>query len=240
MKYSALFALGLVLWLTLPLPALAFEAESTNYRLQMGNFNYTAGDKSSASYKLRDTGGELSPGESGSTNYIVQAGFEYVAEIIPFTFTVSNNSIAFGTLSSQVPKTDTTNLTVTSGAAYGYQTTAQADHQLKNIAYVTVFLDDVVGDNEDITHTQEGTWTQNTTYGFGYNLANITGADATFTSGYRAFADESSSESPVALMSKNGVTKESEVQVTYKVNISAIQEAGNYQNTITYVATGTF
>lgn len=234
-----IFISSLVILLVTP-SVFSFEAESENFRLQMGNFNYAAGEKTSSSYQLRDTGGELAPGQSTSTNYTVKAGFEYVATIIPFTFTISNNSIAFGTLSPQTPKTDTTDLTVTSGAAYGYQVTNQADSQLQNTAYPTVFINDVTGDNEDITHTQEGTWSQNTTYGFGYTLSNTTGTDAVFTSGYRAFADESNSESPAAVMSKNGVTKESEVQLTYKVNISGTQEAGNYQNTITYIATGTF
>ncbi len=241
MKLTALFFfLFFLLSLTFPLCVNSFEAESENFRLQMGNFNYTAGDKTSASYQLRDTGGELAPGESSSGNYIIKAGFEYVESIIPFSFSLSNNSIAFGTLSAQSPATDTTNITVTSGAAYGYQVTSQVNHQLQNIAYDTVFIDDTTGDNEDITHTQEGAWAQNTTYGFGYNLSNVTGSDAVFTSGYRAFADNSNSENPVAVMSKNGVTAESETQVTYKVNISATQEAGDYQNTITYVAIGSF
>ena len=74
----------------------------------------------------------------------------------------------------------------------------------------------------------------------GYTLSNITGTDAVFTSGYRSFADESCVESPVVVMSRNGVTSTSEVQVGYKVNISNVQESGQYQNVVTYVATGTF
>lgn len=220
---------------------LAMEMRSTSYRIQMGNLDYTAGTKSSDTYQLRDTAGEFAPGlYTGASNYILKAGFEYVSSIIPFTFTISNDAINFGTLSAQTPVTGTTDLTVTIGAAYGYKVTARQDHQLQNQTYPAVFIPDTVGDSADITTTNQGVWALTTTKGFGYTLANLTGTDAVFTSNYRAFADASLSESPVNVMYKNGVTSESKVRVTYKANILATQESGVYQNTITYIVTGTF
>lgn len=219
---------------------LAFDMESTGYKVQMGNFNFTAGEKSSDTYILRDTAGELAPGQSDSDTYTVLAGFEYVASIIPFSLTISNTQVNFGTLSAGTPKTDTTDLTVSSGAAFGYKVTAIENNQLKLIPSVATYIVDTVGDNTDITPTNQGAWALSTTVGFGYSLANLTGTDAVFTSGYRQFADDSSSESPVNVMLKSGVTRESKVQVTYKVNINATQAAGNYENKITYILTGTF
>ncbi len=218
----------------------AFDSQSNSYKVQMGNFDFTAGSKSSTNYQVTDTAGELGPGQSDSTGYTVKAGFQYVNSIIPFTFTISNNAINFGTLTPQTPKTDTTDLTVTSGAAFGYKVTAIESSPLKHTAYPTRTIINVLGDNSDITSTNQGAWALNTTYGFGYTLSNITGTDAVFTSNYRNFSDTSSGGQPINLMQKNGVTATSVVRVTYKVNISSTQSAGNYQNTITYVATGTF
>lgn len=218
----------------------AFEARSTNYKMQMGNFNYTAGEKESASYWFHDTGGELAPGQSDSGSYTILAGFEYIASIIPFTFEISNNNINFGTLVPETPATASTTLTITSGAAYGYRVTAQANNPMQNQGYAGVFIPDVEGDNSDITHLQEGAWNNNTTYGFGYTLSNLTSTHAVFTSGYRAFADQSNSEEPVNVMFSPGVIDQSAVEVTYKINVSPIQEAGVYENIVTYIATGTY
>ena len=218
----------------------AFDMQSTGYKVQMGNFNFTAGEKSSDNYQLRDTAGELSPGQSDSDTYTMLAGFEYVASIIPFSLTISNTAVDFGTLSSGVPESDTTDVTVTSGAAFGYKVTAIENSQLKLVPSVATYIVDTVGDSSDITPTNQGAWALNITVGFGYTLANLTGTDAVFTSGYRQFADASSSESPVNIMLKNGVTRESKVQVTYKVNIDGTQAAGNYENKIAYILTGTF
>ena len=73
-----------------------------------------------------------------------------------------------------------------------------------------------------------------------YTLANITGTDAEFTSGYKQFSDESNSEPEQIVMNNIGITQGSEVQVTYKINIGATQESGTYQNRIKYICTGTF
>jgi len=241
MQIRKSFIVFVLIFLLFPYISIAQDSESSSYKVQMGNFNFTAGEKSSTSYTLTDTAGELSPGQSSSGSYTIKAGFQYVNTIVPFTFSLSNSIINFGTLSPQTPQTDTTNITVTSGAAFGYQVTSQENHQLESVGYPgTVFIDDVVGDNADITHTNQGDWLLSTTYGMGYTLSNITGTDAVFTSGYRSFADESCVESPVVVMSRNGVTSTSEVQVGYKVNISNVQESGQYQNVVTYVATGTF
>ncbi|KKP69439.1 hypothetical protein A2X44_02780 [candidate division CPR3 bacterium GWF2_35_18] len=220
--------------------AKAFEAQSENFRLDWGNLNDFAGQKSSDNYSLVDTGGQIAPGLYESDGFKAMIGFEYLYSIIPFTFTISNSAIDFGTLSIDTPKTDTTNLIVTSGAAHGYQVTASENNQLDNLAYPGTYIEDTRGDNLDITYLNNGDWNINTTYGFGYTLANITGTDAEFTSGYKQFSDESNSEPEQIVMNNIGITQGSEVQVTYKINIGATQESGTYQNRIKYICTGTF
>ena len=215
----------------------AFEAQSQNYKLTWGNLNDFSGNKSSANYNLTDTGGQTAPGLYQSANYKTMAGFEYLYSIIPFSFSLSNNNIDFGTLSPNSPKTDTTDLTVSSGAAHGYKVTVRENHQLQRQGETGVYIQDATGDNSDITYQNAGAWNLNSTYGFGYTLANIIGTDAVFSSGYKQFADESITEEPQSIMQKNGVARESKVQLTYKVNVNALQEAGTYQNIITYICT---
>lgn len=206
----------------------------------MGNFNFLGGSTSSASYNLHETGGEVGIGQSDSASYTVKSGFEYVRTLIPFSFTISQNNINFGTLTPQTFYTDTVSLTVTSGSAFGYKVTSVEDHQLENQDYAGVYIYDTVGDSANITPSTQGTWVNTNTYGLGYSLANITGTDAAFTSGYRAFSDASVAESPVIVMSNAGAVPESEVLVTYKVNSSPGQQNGNYQNIVTYTMTATF
>lgn len=242
MRNKVLFS-SILLFIILILPfkqSKAFDAQSENYKLDWGNLNDFSGKKGSTNYSLVDTGGQIAPGLYESSNYKAMAGFEYLYSIIPFTFTISNSSIDFATLTPNTPKTDTTDLTVTSGAAHGYEVTASENNQLQNLAYPETYIEDTRGDNLDITYINNGVWNLNTTYGFGYTLANLVGTDAVFTTNYKQFADESISEADQIIMNNAGVTEESKVQVTYKINIGATQESGTYQNKIKYICTGTF
>ncbi len=56
--------------------ALAYVAESSNYRLESDSINFGGGEmSSSASYSLSDTFGEVGTGESSSSNYNLHAGY---------------------------------------------------------------------------------------------------------------------------------------------------------------------
>ena len=208
--------------------------------MQMGNFNFLSGSTSSSSYDLHETGGELAIGQSDSASYTVKSGFEYVRTLIPFSFTLSQNYIDFGTINPQTFYTDALSINVTSGAAFGYKVTSIQNHRLENQDYSGIYMPNTVGDSATITPTVQGVWVNTNTYGLGYTLSNITGTDASFTSGYRSFSDSSLLESPITVMSNNGAVPESEVSVTYKLNVDPIQQNGEYQNIVTYTMTATF
>lgn len=218
--------------------------KSTDYELQMPNLNFSSGNVSSANYKLGFTGGQTAPGEYTSTGFRVLAGFWYIKTIIPFSFSVSNNLIEFGTLSSGVPATATTILTVSAGGAGGYQVTTEENHQL--MVYSTgSLIPDVTGDNGDITETAAGEWVLSTTYGFGYTMYGNDVPTPFPTAGpagtqYKQFTDISKSETSQTIMSSTQVGKNRSATVTYKVNISATQASGRYHNVITYIATPTY
>jgi photosystem II stability/assembly factor-like uncharacterized protein len=161
--------------------------------------------------------------------------FSVTAGTAPDGGTVSDTSIDFGTLAANTPKTGSHELQVTTSASNGYQVTASEDTSLTN---GTFSIPDVTGDNNDITESVAGAWDLATTHGFGYALADVTGSAASFTTGYKQFADESGAEAPQDVMTALSPAVDDTVDVLYKLNIGPEQAQGAYSNTITYVATG--
>lgn len=244
-KFKVLHFLYLgLLFLILNLSVASANMKSSDYELQMPNLNFSAGTVSSSNYKLGFTGGQTAPGEYTRNGFKVLAGFWYLKTIIPFSFSISNQLIDFGILSANVPKTATTDLTVSAGGAGGYQVTAEENHQLM-VPSTEVIIADTTGDNGDISESNFGTWAQNTTYGFGYTLYGNdvptpfpTAAPA--GDQFKQFTDISKGETPQVVMISNSVGKNRTATVTYKVNISASQAAGRYHNVIMFIATPTY
>jgi hypothetical protein len=214
--------------------------ESDSYKLRWPNLNMTSGSKSSANYNINDTVGQTAAGEYDSAGFKVRAGFQYIKTIIPFVFTISDISIDFGTLVPNVFSSLTTTLTVTSGAGSGYSVVASADHPLRQTTS-SITIPDTTCDSGTCSETVAGIWTNTTRYGLGYNLAgdDIPAAfsDSTY---FKQFGDVSLGEASQTVMSNAGVTASSIATVTYKVNVSNNQAAGDYSNAITYVATASY
>ena len=213
--------------------------ESPNYRIQFPNLNSGAGIPSSTNYALDSTLGQTGPGQFSSAGYIVKSGFQYIHSIIPFSFAIEKIAIPFGSLTPQTAKTDTSTLTVSSGGAGGYQVTAKENIPLTNQSSDTI--PDTLCDAGTCSQTAAGIWTQNTTYGFGYNMSgnDIPAAfvDSTY---FKQFADASAPEASQIVMSSANVGRTRQSTITYKVNVSNVQPAGTYRNIITFTATPTY
>ncbi len=225
-----------------PNSARAETVSSDNYQVQMGNLNMGAGFPTSETKKIGLTGGQTAPGLYSSTGYQVKAGFWYIFPQIPFSFTISDLSITFGTLVPGTPSTLTNNLTVSSGGAGGYQVTARENDLLTSSAAAATIPDTACnGGGQTCDETTAAIWTNNTKYGFGYNLSGTdipaTFVDATY---FRPFPSAASSENPATIMSRGQVSKNRVATVTYKINIGASQAAGDYENYIVFVATPTY
>jgi hypothetical protein len=219
----------------------SFEAISESAKLGWGSINNFADTSSSESFYMIDTGGQLGTDVYTSENYKILAGFGYYYSLIPFSFTIdSPTSFNFSSLVNNVPQMAYTDLVVSSGAAHGYVVTVYETKRLENTDTPGQYIEDTVGDNSDITYTQAGMWELSTTYGFGYRMSNLVGTDATFTSGYKQFADISNGEDPQPIMQNNGVTRSSSARLYYKVNIGSMQDSGYYGNGIVFRCTGTF
>lgn len=220
-------------------PTAAEKISSDSYEIQMGNLNMGAGLPFSTSYKAGLTGGQISPGLYSSTGYKLCAGFWCVRSIIPFSFTLSNTAVTFGSLTPGSPSTLFTNLSVSSGGAGGYQVTARESDQLKTITGANFIPDTVCDSGCDIDDAKA--WTNNSVYGFGYNMSgNDVPADFTDSTYYRPFASIATGDNPAVIMSNTAVGRNRMATITYKINISGSQAAGNYENYIVFVATPTY
>jgi len=220
------------------------STKSTNYEITWPNVNMGSGSPDSETKKLGVTMGQNAPGLYTSTGYKVRAGFQYIHSIIPFRFQLSSTALAFGILTPEVLTNEQTlTLTVDSGSAGGYQVTAQENDPLSSQTGKTI--PDTSCDLADTcTQTDAGTWTQTTTYGFGYNMTG-TDVPTEFSGGkYKNFAD-SPGENPVKIMGKtiaegHEANKDKISTLTARINISTVQAAGTYRNILMFVATPTY
>jgi len=222
--------------------------KSPNYEITLPNLNMVSGNADSPGYKMGVTGGQTAPGLYSSTGYKIKAGFQYIHSIIPFSFQIDSLALDFGILTPQVLTNEKTlTLTVNSGSAGGYQILARENDHLKSTA-----LSEIPDTSCDLGDTCDyqvnaGTWTQNTTYGFGYNMAG-TDVPTEFSGGkFKRFANAANipTENPTKVM---GLTpaedlvaeREKEAIMTLRINIDNIQAAGVYQNILSFTALPTY
>jgi len=218
--------------------------KSTNYEITWPNLNMAAGGSTSPGYKMGITAGQTSPGLYSSTGYKVRAGFQYIHSIIPFSFKISALALNFGTLNPELlTNNQSLTLTVNSGSAGGYQVTAQENDPLTSTAG-SIIPDTSCDAADTCTHTDAGTWTQTTTYGFGYNMTGTDVPSEFSGSKYKNFPD-APAESPVKIMGKTPAEghqagKNKTATLNARINISNIQAAGTYRNILTFTAIPTY
>lgn len=240
------FFLGILLFLFFYFLTLNFvfavSMESPLFKIESASVSNAAGEKSSTNYRLSDTLGQLAAGEFSSTGYIIKAGFQYIHSIIPFTFSISKTRIDLGTLFPNNPSTDQTVLTVSFGAAGQYQVTAEEIGPLSTLNGANSIPDTQCdGGANTCNETLAKPWTSNSSYGFGYNMAgDDIPSDFINSTYFRPFPNRLQNENPAVVMSSTNIGKNRQATMTFKVNISPIQPAGNYQTVINFVATPSF
>ncbi|MEK7597773.1 MAG: hypothetical protein AAB441_03975 [Patescibacteria group bacterium] len=231
-----------IIFITIIIPEVsAIPMDSSRFKIESANVEIAGGNKSSTSYKLADTVGQLAAGQYSSTGYVVKAGFQYLHSIIPFRFSISDINIAFGTLVPSTPSTATTNLTVYFGGAGQYQVTAIEEGPLKTQSLNVIPDTSCDGGANTCNESLAKVWSSASAYGFGYGMSgNDIPADFIDSTYYRPFPDRTSAESPATVMTSINVGKNRSSTVTFKANISSIQPAGSYQTVINFVATPSY
>ncbi len=216
----------------------ADNMRSDSYVIQFGNFNITAGEKSSAGYKVTDTVGQNAPGEYAGTGYKVLAGFQYIYALPRFSFRITKLNIDLGELTPGVFNQDTNELVVTTRSG-GYTVLARADHPLRTQSG-SASIPFTSCDTPCTTTTAEA-WTNAFNAGLGFNVAGPhKSVDFSASSFYRPFADKSAAQTSQPIISHSGVVREEVHTVTYKATINGTQEAGSYATSIEYTAVPSF
>lgn len=235
-------AILLLLFLIIAGNVVAENFESERYKIQFGDVNI-GGEKDlrSSGYDLSVSLGQTAAGEFHANGYIVKAGFQYIYSIIPFRFSISNTNIDLGTLIPNTPSTAATTLTVSFGGPADYQVTGIEMDSLKKNTGTEIPDTNCNGDADSCSESLAKKWTNNTTYGFGYNM---TGSDipSDFLAGgyFRRFPNLKEGEAAQTVMSSTNVGRNRQAKVTFKANISAIQEVGSYQTVIRFTATQSY
>ena len=234
--FLAIFVTASLWYCVIPTAHAQTSMDSSNYRIRLGNFNITSGFKSSASYNLTDTVGQIAAEFFSSAGYHVKAGFQYIYTLYNFSFSISALAINFGSLPLNTFTTASHTLTV-SAPGHGYSVTAYETTKLKRPS-TSDAIPDTTCDAGTCTETSAGIWTTATNNGFGYNLTGDDIASDFISSSYfRPFPDLSLGESPATIMTTTAAGKNRLATVTYKVSPNATQAAGDYTTQIVYIAT---
>lgn len=239
-KFVILISILVSLFLGLEDKVLAQERiVSPNYRIVFPNFNSGAGIPSSDNYYLNTTIGQTAAGLFSSSGYRVKSGFQYINSIIPFSFSISDIQINFGTLTPGTPSTDTSTLVVSAGGAGGYTVKASENNPMQTSDGSDSIIDTLC--DTTCSETAAASWTSGVKYGFGFNMSgDDTPADFTNSNYFRQFADRSNAETQTTIMSSVNVGSSRTATITYKVNVSGVQPAGTYRNIITFTAIPSF
>jgi len=218
--------------------AYAADMVSEDFAIQGGNLNMTSGSKASEGFKLTDTVGQSAAGYFSSNGFLIRAGFQYIYSVIPFQFTLSKNSIDLGTLAPETPGKDSIDMKVLTGGAGGYQVTLAADKKLTSNEGMTI---ENTSCDQNCKKNKANLWVSLQTYGFGYNVGgeDVPG-DFLSENYFRPIVIAADGEEPEIVMSGKNYAREHAAKITFKANVSDNQEAGIYQNQLSFVAVPTF
>jgi len=156
-------------------------------------------------------------------------------------------AVNFGSLSLTGFNDLAQSLSCLTNASSGYSVTAYASQALTNIATGTT-LPNTDCDEEDCTTGSDTEWSNEVDEsGFGYSLENVDATNITFWynqgvgSTFLARPFPTTSATAVELFGNTSTpTTTEDIYVCYRIAISTYQEAGEYENGITYTATATF
>lgn len=211
---------------------------SPSFNIDWGNFNITSGRKTSTNYSLTDTVGQNAPGAYQNSGYFIKSGFQYIYDTFnQLSLSIDNLNISLGTLAAGSTSTATNTITISTPSGRGYQVLAQYNHPLTLVSGTTI--PDTSCDSNSCNPSTSGVWSDTNVYGFGYNVLGVNSSGTVTNVGTSSFFTNSSyyrpfSQSGQAIIDETGPVKSHSARVTYKANVSAVQAAGTYQNSIIY------
>jgi len=194
--------------------------------------------------------------ESSLTFNIIGTSTAGVVGGVPCSNTSTATNTPFGTLTVGATSTVCQTLTVVTNAQDGYTVTVEQDHELLSDsgADINSFKDSVTGSGSS-TVAQAWTSPLNAldayhTYGHmglysdDTDLDTLSGGLNFDNSGTDTYFAGLSSTTPMLVLAHDGPTGDTQnsgrANILYQVEIGSLQEAGDYQSTLTYICTPTF
>lgn len=230
----------------LKFPKLSFgqRFQSDNYIIEWGNFNMTGGTKSSSTYHLSDTVGQIAPGEYNSGSYTLESGFQYIYNTFnTFRFTINDSDLAidFGNLVPGIASTGSHTITIYCAAGHGYEILAKENHPLQILTSGHTIPDTSCDIGSTCTPTSSNTWITDSAFGFGYNSLGINSSGTVTGIGTSQFFSSESKYRPFSttgntIMSESHPVQNHSARITYKALIDTNQAAGNYETSVNFIA----
>lgn len=164
----------------------------------------------------------------------------------PFLANAANTTptaVSYGSLTVGAFNNLAQRLSCLTNANNGYVVTVFQDSKMINKS-TGITIPDTTCDGGGCTYTTAQPWTtNNTTSKWGYTLQNMsTGVTSTtfsYTNGYKAFGTGFGQAQEI--MRNNSTPASTErAYICYRLTVSNSQQAGNYENKLTYTATSTF
>lgn len=218
------------------LPGRAYMMSSASYEINADSINIGGAGGDAGANHLEDTTGEIGTGMSSDT-YKVSAGYQAMWEYPPvLTFTVDDNLVPLGTLSTGAPATGISNFSVATNAADGYAV---------SIAGIT--LTTSLGE-ADIDALAEPTASSPGSEQFGINLvdnfipdvgANPSGGIGEAAAGYNT-ANLFKFATGDTLATSDTYSQTTTYTVSYLANIDGTVAPGEYYANLTLIATAQF
>lgn len=229
--------------------------------------NFGAGADPNSATPVDQTGGRLAHIESVRVTATVDPTISFsiagvasgqtrcgvTTDVSTSTGTNAPLAVTFGTLSTLNSFYDAAHLlTVSTNASGGYAVTAQENDELSKDGLGVTTIADTPGDSTNASETTIDDWDNAAINGFGYSLDNNDATTVPFqystTSGNcsgstycaKQFANIASSETAQTIFSSTTVANNEDLDVCYRLSVGATQAAGDYENQVTYTATGTF
>ena len=214
----------------------AQDMNSSNYKLQGGNFNTSSAAQSSSGFRLVDLVGQTSAEVFSAKGYIIQSGFLNRAANSSLFFSISPTILNFGSLTPNKPVTDNLIITVGSGNFPGYTIYVAQNKQLSTEAGAQIPNTLCDAFKNKICNIDKGNeWSENTSYGFGYNIQGQT-VPININKSYifRPFASLAVKENPVIIMQSHESKTSHSAGMIVKLNVSKDQPVGIYENSLIF------
>lgn len=229
--------------------ATIFSAKDNAFAYTMSNSNYsvngslqtaTVQDVKNTSGTKQSQSSQQSVNNRNEVDYSTFSGLGVPNDNEDYSAYLSPTLMDYGQLSQANPVSRTAQIKIISNQS-GYQLYSYEDSMLTSAG--NAIIPDSNCDNGLCNENTGATWTNNLTYGFGFRCDNVTGeicSNGFAMDNFMPFADITSKEDMVPIMTGNMPTTISQAQISYKVNISGTQQPGSYKNTVTYILVPTY